>query len=272
MVAEEINKNIFTPDRLRNSNLFVSLGESEMKILLSDTKNAENIFFRTGFHSNEKSELSLPFNTENLTVCNKVNFTIKTSKFVIVPASFFDTKASYEYLQQVFEIDLNSKVTYKHIRPLDAFMVYQFSKSVNDQLSYFSKKDTIIPEIDCFVDYIHRQSEPADFYLNFDDRSFMMYTLQDDRIVNISHHQFNEAPDAVYLILNVLSRFNIDPVTARVVLSGSIMPYSELYNNIFRFIGELSWFKLDHDDPFLNSSESVNPHTFAELYCLSKCV
>ncbi len=272
MTTEGNNKDEFSAAMLVGANLYFSIGESEVKLVLSKTNDSGDVFFQSNINTQGNLTTTFPIELGGISACKKVVVGIKTSKFVVVPASFFDTKASKEYLQQIFEIDWDLKVHYKLLRPMNAFIVYQHSKSITDNLNLLPKVDQVIPEIDCFVQYISIQRQKADLYLHFDNRSFYMYVIKADKILDILYYDFMEATDAIYFILSVLSRYDIDPVTSKTVLSGSIMPYSELYNIIYRFIGEVEWFSPAESSKVLKTTKQQNPHTFAELYCLSQCV
>lgn len=272
MTTEKLQIQTIPNEILEGADIYIIVGEFNFKLaVLNSNKNYFSPFEFTINHTAGIDKL-FPFKLADLQSCRKVIIGITLPQFVIIPASFFDTKAAIEYLQQAFEIDRSIRVRYKLIRSMNAFMVYQHSNFITELIGHFAKTEVIVPEIDAFVQFINQKLDNFDFVLNFHNRSFTIYLMKDSKIQHIQHCTFVEASDAVFYILGILKRFKIDPVTAKALLSGNIMPYSELYNTLYRFIGELEWFTAPMSPLNINSDTSENSHTIADLHCLALCV
>ncbi|HMV24324.1 MAG TPA: DUF3822 family protein [Saprospiraceae bacterium] len=272
MTDEKLHILPFLAEDLDGADLFVGIEKTNLKLaVVNRVKNLSHIL-NFALNSGSAIENILPFNIRELNRCRKVSISLALDKFVIVPASFFDTRAATDYLDQAYEIDRSEKVRYKLIKTMNAFMVYQQNEYFNKLVNIFPKTEIVLPEVDSFVQYINNNKERVDLYLHFHNRSFILYLIIDNSVQFVQHYSFYEASDAVYYILNVLSCFKVDPAAIKAVVSGNIMPYSDLYNTIYRFIGQVEWFNTSDSPLFAGQGFVENSHTIADLHCLALCV
>lgn len=269
MIEDLLQNTVFDTKILMDSDCYFYFGKNSLKLGVTNDNLTLNNVYNIVTASNDNSAIIFPIETNDLIACKSIHLGVSLDRFVIVPSQYFDPQVCIEYLQQVFEVDRTIKPISKHIKSMDAFLVYQLEPLISNCLLSFSKNQAVISEIELFVNYISKQTEHPDFYINFDDRSFVIFLVKDSKICHIQRFNFEEASDAVYFILGVLKQFNIDPVTAKAIVSGLIMPLSGLFNQLFQFIGEIEWFDGANTNIKFQADAKISRHTIAELLCLS---
>ncbi len=274
MIEEGISKNLNKQTDLINSDLLIAFTENKYKISVRDPQGILSLFQEWDLRESDTIWNLMLINSTDLDSCKSVNILTHSDIYTIVPAELYREENKKDFLAQLCLINNSLPVIAQTIKSSDAYIIYQPSITLFKLLKECPAQTKLFHHAGIFIEY-EQERNRSDFnevFIHFETNVFNCIVFKDKQLVYSNNQNFYSASDAVYFLLAIFQRINIDPNEQIVVLSGEVMPYSDLYNTIYRFIKNVEWFNVSVDPKIKYMENTSSPHLFSDLIRLSACV
>ncbi|MFN0015619.1 MAG: DUF3822 family protein [Saprospiraceae bacterium] len=105
-------------------------------------------------------------------------------------------------------------------------------------------------------------------FLNLRHQTAQMIVLERQNLLFYNTFQFATASDLLYYVLLVYDQFRLKPAEMPLLLAGTILPDSELYRTLYRFVRELQFAAPPGHTRQSNDPDGLPAHCLVDLFCL----
>ena len=274
MVEEGILKNIIESNDLINADLFIAVSTNSYKFGIAKSRNNLSILEEINISPQTNIWDQLSISPIDLNKCQDINIVTHSEVYTLVPAALYDEDHKIDYLLQLTNIENNVPVISDFIKEIDSYLIYQPSFKVLSLLneSPFLTRIHHHAAIMIKYEFTRVRSFQAHVYIHFENNCFNCVVIKNRQLIYSNSQKFVTASDAIYYILSIYQHNQLDPEEVELLISGKIMPYSELHNTLLRFIQKVEWFRTPPEVIMGSSGISRSDHLFADLIRLSLCV
>ena len=206
-------------------------------------------FDTTNKHSQLVDQLTLIWNDErflNLSYRNCSVFYIAPHYTIIPNRLYSDTdKATYllplkepSTIKELYLADAlstsNSQLIYAVPQELIQFLDKKYAGSYQLQHSFTS----LIKELH------QRAGTGREVFVNIRDHALQIFFFDNKELIFSNQFPFESEKDFLYYILLVFDQFKLNPIEVPVKISGALSETSTIYNQLYRYIQQLSFINL----------------------------
>ncbi|HMG14331.1 MAG TPA: DUF3822 family protein [Saprospiraceae bacterium] len=272
MIEESISKDSIKASDLINSDLFISFNGTQSKLSVRKKDGILGNFQEWTFKESENILDLLSLGNADLEICKSIHLLTHFDQYTLIPAKFYDNSHNKDFLAQLSVLDNTLPIRADFIELVNAFIVYQLSSNELEFLKIWPKQTKVHHHAAIFIQYqLERiRSNKPEVYIHFEENNFNCIIFIDKQLVYSNNQGFYSASDAIYFILAIFQQLQLNTNEEPVIISGRIMPFSDLHNSILRFIKNVQWFTTTEFKS--NIIEDSNfPHLFSDLIRLSAC-
>lgn len=274
MIEESVLKNSIKQSDLVGSSLFISNAGTQLKLLIKNKQ--AKVCHAQEWTLQERDSIwdLLSLKASDLQLCHQIHVLTHFENYTLVPEALYSQSNQKDYLNQLTVIDNTLPVVADYIKSAKAYLVYQVSQNVLDFLKECPQHAILHHHAAIFIEYHQEKliSQPSEVYIHFEENLFNCIVFVNNQLVYSNNQSFLSSSDAIYFILAIFQRLGLDPNEQTIIISGRIMPYSDLYNTIMRFILNVQWFESNEDINISLQEDSSIQHLFSDLIRLSACV
>lgn len=279
-LIKKIKDEKFEEENLHQYTLLVQLGARDFQVGITDPGN-RILFFEDYVFSDVKSQpeqlaivRDLYDNHPLLTAgfWKEVVFSIKSNKFVQVPAALFVEASAPEYLRFNAHIDpAQEEVLFCANRQLDSITVYAVSKDLlkwlkeiyaNAQLKFIHQSAALIEGV--LRAAASRTSMPL--YLYVDRFKLHILAARGKDLIYYNQFPIKHFADYVKYIMLVLNALGMDQQTSQIVMWGYIGRNSPHYHEFIKYVRNVSFGERPDHLTFGYLFDEVQEHHFFDLY------
>ena len=274
MIEEGISKDSIKVTDLINSDLLISVNENQTKLSIRNSKGILSLFQEWDIKESESLWDLLSFSAADLNTCKSINILTHSEKYSIVPAEFYSEENNKDFLAQLILINNSLPVVSEYVKSANAYLIYQPFYTVVELLKNCPQQTKLQHHAGIFIQFEQEriQSDNYEVFIHFEVNSFNCIVFKEKKLIYSNNQSFITASDAIYFLLSIFQKIKLDTNEQVIIISGKIMPYSELYNTIFRFINKVGWFTSPASTLIDVKEDTAVPHLFSDLIRLSACV
>ena len=90
MIEDLLQNMVLNTKIFRDSDCYFYFGKNSLKFGISNVKLDSNLVYNITTATNDNSSTSLPFESNDLTLCKSIHVGTTLDRFVIVPSKYFD--------------------------------------------------------------------------------------------------------------------------------------------------------------------------------------
>ncbi len=194
-----------------------------------------------------------------------VNFFLAHNKYTLVPADLFDKNNKKDFLKYNHTLDSNEEVHFSYLENIEVYSLYTYpSVLINFLVNHFPEikfYHSTIPFASAYVkDNAKSNSTLETVAINFYTDYFDILVLKNKKLTFLNDFEYSLDEDAVYFIVNILKKLNINISKIDVVLQGRIDRADKVYSHLSKFIPNLKFkSKFEKIFPF----KQIAPHFIA---------
>ncbi len=228
--------------------LYFFISENDKKI---------SSFFRRDFSSPKTPEELLTeinavfkydLEEEKLKEISEIKVIYAHPYFALVPRPYFLEERLSDYLKFNTKIISTDQLTFDRLKNLNANMVYVPFTNINNYL--FEKFGTFsyTHAMTEFIDQCLAQTDKTttEVYVNAYTSHFDLCVVKKEKLILSNTYDYFAPEDFVYYILFVFEQLNLSTDDVNLYLSGEIEKESKLYNLLFTYIRNISFFSTPH--------------------------
>jgi len=176
-----------------------------------------------------------------------------------VPKAFFNKSNLKDYLQHTIKVLDNDYVTYDEIWNSEIINVYIPFININNFLldiygTFLYKHSSTILIEKLLNNY--KNSEGDFCFVNVFNTTFEIVVLKNKKFELFNSFSFVTKEDFIYYILFTAEQLNLNPEEFKLVLLGAIEKESELYNILYQYIRNITFYEPIAFSPILNGISS----------------
>lgn len=203
-------------------------------------------------------------------------FGFSTPSLCVIPNKFFIRKKMSSYLDALGSFNPAEEAVYQNYNnELDINLVFslntQLITSILPQESFREKPLSLASGL--LSGWFKRTSEysGSQVFIHVLEGQFFVGVFDNQQLQLANHYAFETAKDFLYYVLVIYQQLEMDPNDAPVVLSGSILPASEIFNLLYRFIAHVRFIDGIADVIPLDGLEKGTEHQYFDLFSLTLC-
>lgn len=285
-LAIKITDESFDADKLTHYNLYLSVGNANIRVGVADKD-------RNKFILLEDYELSGIFTPVQVAQRIKeiigqhpflskpdwagIRISIKNQKFTLIPATLFEESAASEYLEINCDVDQQQEkiCTFRHAG-LEVVNVFTLDQSVAGIFTeLFGEKK---------INYIHHTSTLLEGLLHsgertahrkmcvfVDQNNLNCMVLQGGHLEFCNQFQYATAEDFLYYLIFAMQEQNLNPDSDAVTIWGDITHDSALFTLMRKYIRHVNFGSKPSGVNYTYKLEDQFEHRFFEVYSLHFC-
>lgn len=195
-------------------------------------------------------------------------------RFTLIPGDLFDEDCLPDYFVNVVDSGPDTQYLWDKLSSIDAVNVYQLSSStISAARSYFSNIKAyhyMTPLILGFRKMAELQSGPK-VYMNIRDQWLQVLYFEGHQLVLANHYAFKNATDIVYYSMMIFDQFKLNPGTVPVTISGGILPESEIYQHLYRYVRHLNLMATPAYYRLGPTFSHLQGHLYFDLFSIKMC-
>lgn len=175
---------------------------------------------------------------------------IQNSKvFTLIPKDLYKKEDSYKLLEFVVGNKLSSnkeiEISEHKIFTEEIVLLSQaddFSKNISEQIDI---KPTIYGNFQVFLESIIKNySSEAGAFINIENSSFDIIIHNSEKLLLANRFHFNTAKDFCYYAIGAIHSTELNPLEQKLYISGKIMPESEIFNLLKRYVSDIEFLEI----------------------------
>ncbi len=258
--------------------LHVVLGVESLSILASTATTLEVLALQTWLYKQpEQTFESVEWNLrrilrDELLVSmpfSQVRCAIFHPNTTLVPRRLFQHNALPDYFKLLLPAS-NYVYGYDEIPELDVFLVYATDPALMRLSSEFFPKGRNRHLALPLLKYWWQQAAGNSYsvFVNFRHQMAQVAVFERQNLLFYNVFPFSASSDLLYFILLVYDQFRINPVETPLTVAGNLLPDSELYRILQRFIREIRFGIPPADYSLPRESQVLPAHCYIDLFCL----
>ena len=206
-----------------------------------------------------------------------VKLALKTPNFSLVPNSLFDKDFAKDYLNLNCSIKEEAEeVLYYHQNSTDVVNIFSADKKVLDWFiaAYPAKTIKVIHHTCPLIEGVlfnrnHKQEKSMFLYVEKNQVTILITKSKTLEFCNSFY--FSSPDDFVYYVMFVVEQLKFNPDSNPVTVWGEIMPDSEMYKKLFKYIRNVNFGNKPSSLYFGYNFDEIFDHSFFDLYSMHLC-
>lgn len=196
-----------------------------------------------------------------------VNFYLVNSKYTLVPTEFFDKKHLQEYFKYNQTLNSDEEIHFTNVKAANLYNVFAYPSVLTSFLVNHFPEVRLFHSTLPFTEYLLNLNENSNSTMenigvNFYNSSFDILVMKNQEILLLNNFNFDSEEDAIFYILNIISKLSLDRTSIELILQGNISKQSKIYSYLKDMLPFTKFAnKFSHDYPF----KEVPPHFFSNL-------
>lgn len=203
-----------------------------------------------------------------------VTFSIKSNKFVQVPAQLFVETSAAEYLKFNARIEPeHDQILYCKNATLDSITVYVAPKPLYEWLTTIYKNASLkfIHQSTALIEgvlEVAKKQKDTPLYLYVDRFKMHILAAKEGQLIYYNQFPIKHFSDYVKYIMLVLTALGMDQQTSRVIMWGYIGKNSPHYHEFIKYIRNVNFGERPKDLTFGYLFDELQEHHFFDLYSM----
>jgi hypothetical protein len=204
-----------------------------------------------------------------------VTFSIKSNKFVQVPAQLFVESSAAEYLKFNAQLEPDKdQILFCKNKHLDSITVYVAPKPLYEWLTSMYKNASLrfIHQSSALIEgvlSISSRSKATPLYLYVDRFKMHILAAKDGQLIYYNQFPIKHFADYVKYIMLVLTALGMDQQTSQVIMWGYIGKNSPHYHEFIKYIRNVSFGDRPPHLTFGYMFDELQEHHFFDLYSIN---
>ncbi|MCH8316885.1 MAG: DUF3822 family protein [Bacteroidetes bacterium] len=272
-------------DQIAQYHLSFMIGDSDFMFCITDPAKNKCLYLEDYTFSSIMlpdqltGQLHHIFNNHNLLEVGfwkSVKLAVKNQKFTLIPNSLFKKENLQEYLSLNCDINQYENVFYyKHIQSNAVNIFAAENKIINWFISaYPSKTIEVIhqtcPLIEGFI-HIGENTSIKNMFIKVDNSYVTIIITKNKKLEFCNTYLFTNPEDFIYYIMLVIEELKINPEKDPVMVWGEIYSDSELFDNLHKYIRNVSIGRKPSSLSFSYNFDEVPDHKYFDLYSMHLC-
>jgi hypothetical protein len=189
---------------------------------------------------------------------------------ILVPNAYFERSVREETLGIVYgglkDAAIKDELVLKH----QLHNVYAVPAKIENRITQMFPYAIQTHHAGLIVDF--EPNEKDLLYCHFNTDSLTIMLRKQGQLQVIQNFEFNIPEDVVYHILNLCRNFDADAAEAVVTVSGMIDEKSNLYKELYKYVGTIRFYELPVKHNYAEALKEYPAHYFSHLFALASCV
>lgn len=192
----------------------------------------------------------------------------------LVPTSLYDPAIKNEYFGLNHSLDDNFVVSNNKLTSPDAYLLFGLRKEILDLSINLFPDASLSHQVRPLLESSFRQARgPGDNYIraHFDRGFFTLIIIRNNELIFLNTFRVRNDSDILYYMMNTLTRFSIGSEQP-VHISGRVMKFDELYNNLLGYIKTIIFSVPEGDFAMSYIFDEMGTHQYCNLFNIVNCV
>lgn len=282
---QKIKDDNFDVDQIEQYCLSLMIGDNDFIFCITDPKQNKCLYLEDYIFSSIilpdqlTGQLSHIFNNHHLLEVGfwkTIKLAIKNQKFTLIPNFLFNKENITQYLGLHCPINQQENIFYYKQIQSDAVNIFAAeNKIINWFISaYPSKTIEIIhqtsPLIEGFM-RIEANKSTKNMFIKVDNSHVIIMVIKNKTLEFCNKYLFTNHEDFIYYVMLVIEELQLNPEKDPVMVWGEIYPDSELFDNLYKYIRNLSLGNKPSSLSFSYNFDELPDHKYFDLYCMYLC-
>jgi hypothetical protein len=272
----------FSKDFAHNCNLLLELETQQLAFLICDKQSGKihalkRLSFNTSTNSaafleqlknviNKEDLLHLPF--------RETRISLAFHAFTLVPRSMYEESLSEKYLTHSAHVYTKDSVDVNSVKSFFLKNIYSADANLTSYLKQTFPGIKLFHITTSLLEYAAQNKDDfAASQLIIDVRQDMMHILymQQKEFIYLNQFQYTNKEDFLYYVLLVCDQLDIDRTMCDLKLSGYITSDAILYNELYKFIANISFVQEQEHFKMPEELRNLPMHYYNTLMSLYLC-
>lgn len=281
-LIRKIKDEKFDEENLHQYSLLIQLGARDFQACVVDETDRvllleDYVFNDVGSAEQQVSLVKELYDNHPLLMAGfwkSVTFSIKSNKFVQVPAQLFVETSAAEYLKFNARIEADKdQILFCKNASIDSVTVYVAPKPLYDWLALLYQNASLkfIHQSTALIEgvlRISKQRKTSPLYLYVDRFKMHILAAEDGQLIYYNQFPIKHFADYVKYIMLVLNALGMDQKTSQVVMWGYIGRNSPHYHEFIKYIRNVSFGERPDHLTFGYLFDELQEHHFFDLYSI----
>ena len=281
-MIRKIKDEKFDEENLHQYSLLIQLGARDFQTCVVDDSNRvvlleDYVFNDVGSPEEQVAIVKELYDAHPLLMAGfwkSVTFSIKSNKFVQVPAQLFVAASAAEYLKFNARIEPeNDQILYCQNASIDSITVYVAPKPLYDWLTTIYKNASLkfIHQSTALIEgvlNVATKQKNSPLYLYVDRFKMHILAAKGGQLIYYNQFPIKHFADYVKYIMLVLTALGMDQQTSQVVMWGYIGKNSPHYHEFIKYIRNVSFGERPKHLSFGYLFDELQEHHFFDLYSI----
>lgn len=203
----------------------------------------------------------------------KYRLVFNLEQSTIVPAALYDPAIKNDYFMLNHSLEDDYTVSNNKLVNPDAYLLFGIRKDIFDIACRLFPEASLTHQAKPLLHSSFRDARKVSgryIRVHIDRGFFTLILIKDDTLQFFNTFRVRNDSDILYYLLNSFNRFNI-PAEETVHLSGDILKYDELYNNMLRYSSTLRFAKPQGDFSLSYIFDEMATHRYCNLFNIVSC-
>ena len=189
---------------------------------------------------------------------------------ILVPNEYFDKATRNEMLALVYGDDTKGVVKDELVLKHQLHNVFSVSAAIENSITKKFPYCLQTHQSSLLVDI--NANEKDILYGHFYTDSFTVLLRKQGQLQVIQNFEFGTPEDALYHLLNVCQRFEVDAAATVLTACGMIEGGSNLYNELHKYFAAIQLYALPENFNYAAAIQEYPAHYFSHLFATASCV
>jgi phosphoribosyl-ATP pyrophosphohydrolase len=166
-----------------------------------------------------------------------------SNKYTLIPTPLFDATRQKDYLQLNVDTDQSLIIRNDNLKSIDAKIIYGLPLSLDLMIRRNFPLCKMVHHLSGFIDtlLVQYQNSEKQVFVNAGETSFDIIITEGKKMVFCNTFTKNNSADLLYYLLYVLEQQKLSPQEVSVILCGSILKNSDLYQLLSNYIRNITF-------------------------------
>jgi len=285
-LIKSIKDERFDEDKIHQYALYANIGTRDFQAGVVDTQDNRLLVLEDYVFPNVTSHEQLVAAVDQLFEAHAflragfwktVKFSFKNQSFVQVPEALFSEDALSDYLKFNANINNNQEdfipVSLRNSQSVTVFAVHKelkewIQKTYPNNTPIFIHQSAVL--IEGVMEYAKTRNDNP-LYIYIDRFKLHVISVQNGKLIFYNQFAVKQFSDYVKYIMLVMTSLNMDQKTSQVVLWGYIGKNSPHYNELYKYINNVTFGDRTTSLQFAYFFDEVQDHHYFDLYNIHLC-
>ncbi len=280
VVVQDFVEKSFDKKLCTSYSLSILIGMDSLFYLISDRQNQILALHHYSFLTKKGETLSLKESIQIKLLRDEllrstfkdVTIGFALPKFTLLPRKLYNENEKDVYLKNIIKDEQGYQLLTDHLEDLGVSNIYPIKNEVIHLVKGYFPVSKIYHNISslflAFKKEIQHQ-KGKHIFINVQDKQFLQLLFLDGKELIFSNFfEYKSSEDFIYYVLMVYSQFRLKPEVTPVTLAGHILPDSDIYRLLFRYIRHIRFVQKPNFYRYGKNLETISEHFYYDLYSL----